>query len=56
MHDNLIRPDLVGPVLAQTLGDARWEELDAVLRSLTEGGWHSASSPRDAGAPRGWLV
>ena len=31
MHDNLIRLDLVGPVLARTLGDARWEELDAVL-------------------------
>ena len=31
MHENLIRPDLVGPALARALGDARWHDLDAVL-------------------------
>jgi aminoglycoside phosphotransferase (APT) family kinase protein len=31
MHENLIRPDLVGPALARALDDARWEHLDAVL-------------------------
>jgi aminoglycoside phosphotransferase (APT) family kinase protein len=31
MHENLIRPDLVGPALARALGDARWERLEAAL-------------------------
>ena len=31
MHENLVRPDLVGPVLARALGDARWQRLQAAL-------------------------
>ena len=31
MHENLIRPDLVGPALARALEDARWERLEAAL-------------------------
>ncbi len=31
MHENLIRPDLVGPVLARALGDSRWQRPQAAL-------------------------
>jgi aminoglycoside phosphotransferase (APT) family kinase protein len=31
MHENLIRPELVGPALARALGDRSWERLEAVL-------------------------
>jgi aminoglycoside phosphotransferase (APT) family kinase protein len=31
MHDDLIRPDLVGPALARALGDPRWERTQASL-------------------------
>ena len=31
MHENLIRPNVVGPALARALGDARWDDLAAVL-------------------------
>jgi aminoglycoside phosphotransferase (APT) family kinase protein len=31
MHENLIRPDLVGPALARALADPRWEHLEAEL-------------------------
>jgi aminoglycoside phosphotransferase (APT) family kinase protein len=33
MHESLIRPDLVGPALARTLEDSRWERLEAALIS-----------------------
>jgi len=35
MHENLVRPDLVGPVLARALGDSRWQRPQA---ALTPGG------------------
>jgi aminoglycoside phosphotransferase (APT) family kinase protein len=35
MHENLIRPDLLGPALARALRDARWERPQA---SLVSGG------------------
>ncbi len=31
MHEDLIRPDLVGPALARALGDTRWERIQASL-------------------------
>jgi aminoglycoside phosphotransferase (APT) family kinase protein len=31
MHENLIRPELVGPALSRALGDPSWEHLEAVL-------------------------
>jgi aminoglycoside phosphotransferase (APT) family kinase protein len=31
MHENLIRPDLVGPALARALADPGWERFDAEL-------------------------
>jgi aminoglycoside phosphotransferase (APT) family kinase protein len=31
MHENLIRPELVGPALARALTDPSWERLEAVL-------------------------
>jgi hypothetical protein len=31
MHENLIRPDLVGPALARALGDSRWQRPQAAL-------------------------
>ena len=31
MHENLVRPDLVGPVLARALGDSRWQRPQAAL-------------------------
>jgi Phosphotransferase enzyme family len=31
VHENLIRPDLVGPLLARVLGDARWQRPQAVV-------------------------
>jgi hypothetical protein len=31
VHENLIRPDLVGPALARALGDSRWQRPQAAL-------------------------